>query len=138
MKTPFPARCLAGCLLLAALVFVTTGCGKTEKPTASVSGTIKYNGKPLTVGYVNFLSPSGSGGQSPLDENGGYKIDGPLDVGEYRVYLQAPIPGQNPPGTKPAQAIKYHVTPKFQDPASSGVRIALQAGPNEVPLDLKD
>src|SRR5262245_49102044 len=136
MTTRFPARCLAGGLLLAVAVLVT-GC-KTEKPTASVSGTVKYNGKAQTVGYVNFLSTTGSAAQIPLDENGGYKFDGPLDVGEYKVYLGGPIPGQAPPGTRVAPPPKFNVTPKFLDPQSSGVKVSLKEGANDIPIEFKD
>lgn len=136
MTTRFPTRCLTGGLLLVAVV-VMAGCN-SEKPTASVNGTVKYNGKPMTVGYVNFLSKTGSAAQAALDESGNYKIDGPLDVGEYTVYLGAPIPGQFAPGTKVTAPPKYNVTPKFRDPGSSGVKVTLKAGPNEIPIEMKD
>jgi hypothetical protein len=118
-------------------MFTAAGCN-TKRPAASVSGTVKYNGKPQTVGYVNFLSATGSAAQIPLDENGGYKFDGPLDVGEYKVYLGAPIPGHTPPGTKPAPAGKFNVTQKFLDPNSSGVKVTLKEGANEIPIEFKD
>lgn len=137
MTTSFPARAVTGGLLLAALVLGTVGC-KTEKPTASVSGTVKYRGKPLTAGSVNFLSAKGAGGQGLLDENGNYKIEG-IDVDEYRVYLSAPVPGQFAPGTKaPKEPPKFEVIPKYLQPESSGLTVKIKAGPNEYPIDIKD
>jgi hypothetical protein len=82
MKPGLLPRCLTGVLLLAALVLTATGC-KKEKPTASVSGKVTYNGKPLTGGNVNFVSSSGSAAQSVLGANGEYSIEGPLDAGEF-------------------------------------------------------
>ena len=133
------ARFLAGCSasVLMAAVVLTTGC-KSEKPISSVSGKVTYNGVPLTSGSVNFLSTTGSAGQGLLDETGSYKIDGPLDAGEYQVYLGAPVPGQFAPGSKQAVAPpKFNVAPKFLDPASSGFKVTLKPGPNEVPIDMK-
>ncbi len=138
MTTFFPAR-LAGGLLLAALVLGAIGCTK-EKPMATVSGTVKYNGKPQTVGYVNFLSATGAAAQAQLDENGGFKVDTPIEATEYKIYLGAPIPGQFAPGTKaPTAPAKFNVTPKFLDPQSSGATITLKPGANDgVVIELKD
>ena len=139
MTTRFSARCLAGGLLLVALTLATTGCGGKEKPTASVSGTVKYNGKPQTVGYVNFISATGSAAQMQLDESGNFKSDGPLDAVEFKVYLQGPIPGQVAPGSKPAPTAKFNVTPKFQNPESSGVKVTLKPGANDgIVIEMKD
>lgn len=138
MTTRFPARCLAAGFLLIALVFTTTGCGNTKKSEpASVSGSVKYHGKPLTAGSVNFLSPTGSGGQGILDDNGNYKIEG-LEAGpEYRVYLAPPVPGQFAPGTKaPTAPPKFEVIPKYLNAESSGLKTSFKPGPNEYPIDI--
>jgi hypothetical protein len=131
----FAVRYLARGLL--AFLVLSVGC-KAEKPAASVSGTVTYNGKPQTTGSVNFLSSTGSAGQAQLDESGGYKIDGPLDPGEYRVFLLAPIPGQYRPGTKAPPQPKFGVAAKFLNPASSGVKVVLKPGRNEVPIEMKE
>lgn len=116
---------------------MAVGC-QARKPTASVTGTVTYNGKPQMAGSINFLSATGSGGQALLGESGGYKIDGPLDPGEYRVYLLAPVPEQLPPGTKPTPPRKFTVAARFLNPASSGVKVTLKPGPNEIPIEMKD
>jgi hypothetical protein len=121
---------------LVAFLFLTAGC-KSEKPSAKVTGTVTYNGKPQTAGSINFMSSAGSAAQAKLDGSGGYKIDA-LEPGEYRVFLQAPIPEQLPPGTKVPPAPKFGVAPKFLSPASSGVKITLKPGSNEVPIEMKE
>jgi hypothetical protein len=137
MGNVFPAR-FAGGVLLIAVILGTMGCNK-EKPTATVNGTVKYNGKPQTVGYVNFLSATGSALQLQLDSNGGFKSEAPIEAGEYKVYLGAPIPGQFAPGTKAPTQAKFNVSPKFQDPQSSGYTITLKPGANEgVVIEMKD
>jgi len=128
---------LAG-VLFAVLILAAIGC-KDAKPTGSVSGKVTYNGKPQTVGYVNFLSSTGAAAQAQLDDSGNYKIDSPLEAGEYRVYLGPPIPGQYAPGTKaPTAPPKFTVAPKFQDPNSSGVKVTIKPGANEIPIEMKD
>lgn len=124
-------------LLLAILILTAAGC-KDAKPTGSVSGKVTYNGKPQTTGYVNFLSSTGAAAQAPLDDSGNYKIDSPLEAGDYRVYLGPPIPGQYAPGTKTAAPPKFNVSPKFQDPNSSGVKVTIKPGANEIPIEMKD
>lgn len=119
-----------------AFVVVAVGCN-AKKPPASVTGTVMYNGKSQSAGSVNFLSTSGSGGQAVLDRSGGYKMDG-LDPGEYRVYLLAPTPEQVAPGTKATPQPKFAVAPKFLNPTSSGVKVTLKPGPNDIPIDMKD
>jgi len=110
-----------------------------EERARSVSGSVKYHGKPLTAGSVNFLSTTGSGGQGTLDESGNYKIEG-LEAGpEYKVYLAAPVPGQFAPGTKaPTAPPKFEVIPKYLSGESSGLKFSLKPGPNEYPIDIKD
>jgi len=139
MTTRFPARCFAAGLLFIGLVLTTTGC-KKEKLIASVSGSVKYHGKALTTGAVNFISDTGSAAQGLLDDSGNYKIDGPLDAGaEYKVYLSPPVPGQFQPGTKaPKEPAKFDVLPKYQQPTTSGLKTSLKPGPNEYSIDIKD
>ena len=131
VSVPCLARGLLGFLVL------TAGC-TAEKPIASVTGTVTYNGKPQTAGSVNFLSSTGSAGQALLDGSGGYKIDGPLDPGDYRVYLLAPVPEQRAPGTKTPPPPKLGVAAKFLNPATSGVKVTLKPGQNEIPIEMKD
>jgi hypothetical protein len=134
----FPLSRFAGGLLFVALVLGLFGCSNA-KPTATLSGTVKYNGKPQTVGTVNFLSATGAGAQAQLDENGGFKVDTPIEAGDYKVYLNPPVPGQNAPGTKAAPNVKYNVSPKCQDPQISGVTITIKPGANEgVVIEMKD
>ncbi|MDB5307855.1 MAG: hypothetical protein JWO38_2057 [Gemmataceae bacterium] len=138
MTRRFAARGLGGGLLTVAVVFAAAGCGSGAKPTGTVTGAVKYNGSPVAGGSVNFISTTGSAALALIDEAGGYKIDSPLEAGEYKVYLLPPIPGQLPPGTKPVPVAKFNVPQKFRDPSSSGVTTTVKAGPNEIPIDLKD
>src|SRR5437870_4755063 len=78
---------LSGCLLL-----VFCGCSPSEP---SVSGTVFVDGTPLPMGSITFVPMEGTlgpGGGSAIDE-GKYRIDKGLRVGEYRVQIQGIRPG---------------------------------------------
>ena len=76
---------------LALLSAFALGCDG-GKPTGSVSGTVKYKGAPLAEGDVNFLGKNGAAAVAKIDASGSFKIDGPLDADEYRVYFCSPAP----------------------------------------------
>lgn len=130
-----PAR-TAGGLVLAAVVLAATGCGGGQT-TGSVSGTVTYNGKPVTSGDVNFISSTGTAALAKLDETGGYKIDA-LQAGEYKVYVTPPLPEPQAPGAKAGPPRKFEVPPKFRDATTSGVKVTVKGGSNDLPISLKD
>jgi len=125
--------------LLLATVVLAGGCSN-QRPTGTLSGSVTYNGKPLNIGTVNFLSKSGSAAQAALDENGNFKVDTPIDATEYQVYLAAPVPGQFAPGTKPPPpTARFNVAPKHLDPQTSKVTVTTKSGANEgMVLEFKD
>jgi len=127
-------RALGALLLLAALVLV--GC--KGKPMGSVSGTVKRQGKPVPIGSIQFInSEKGSGASGQLDSNGNYTLEGQIEAGTYKVYLQAPVPEQLPPG-KASKRPPFDVPPKYQDPAQTPFTKEVKEGKNEVNLDLPD
>lgn len=122
-------------------VFVMTlafasGCS-SGPATGTVKGTVTFNGNPVKAGTVNFLSATGAGAQATLDESGHFQFDAPVSAGEYKVYVSAPVPTPQQPGTKSKPMPKFEVSKKFQDPSSSGVTVKVQAGENTIPVELK-
>lgn len=139
MTRRFAARCLAGGALVLVAVFTVVGCGKASKKTGTVTGTVTYKGNPVKSGLVNFLSATGAASQGQIDASGNYKLDAPIEEGEYKVYLQPPIPGQaGPPDKKAVPPPKFEVPEKFQDMAKSGVKVTVKPGENTIPIELKD
>ena len=136
MTTHCSAR-LPGGLISFALALAAAGCGG-DKPAGTVAGTVAYNGSPVTAGSVNFLSKAGTGvaATAKIDESGAYKVDGPLEAGDYAVYVAPPPPEQLPPGTKPPPPRKFDVPPKFRDPGTSGVVVTVKSGKNDLPVEL--
>jgi len=131
---PHLRRALGGLLLLVALVLV--GCkGKQE---GTVSGTVKRQGKPVPIGSVQFInSEKGAGASGQLDSSGNYTLEGKLEAGTYKVYLQAPVPEQLPPG-QVSKRPPFDIPPKYQDPAQTPFTKEVKEGKNEVNLDLPD
>ncbi len=90
-------------LLFGGLAFVI-GCGggSGEKPTASVTGKVTFNGEPVKGGSLNF-APAGGGaepgkpGTAEIGEDGTYSVstygdgDGAV-VGPHTVSYSAPSP----------------------------------------------
>lgn len=62
------------------------GCGEKQPPRAEISGTVKFQGKPVKDGYVVFY---------PLDEWEGFYSQAHIVNGEYSLKKHGPIPGNN-------------------------------------------
>jgi len=101
----------AAALAIAGLFLATTGCGGGGAATASVSGKVTYEGKPVTGGSIGF-SPIGTGsgnpgkaGGSTVQSDGTYTVstygedDGAV-IGKHKVSYTAPQ-GESPGPSKP-------------------------------------
>ncbi len=124
-----------GGLLAAALL--AAGCGAGAKPAGSVAGTVTYNGGPVHSGSLNLISKTGSATLAKIDDGGAFKVDAPVEAGEYKAYVTPPLPEPQAPGTRVAAPKKFEVPPKFQDPATSGVTVVVKAGTNDVTVDFR-
>jgi len=130
-------RRAVGVLLLVGAALALAGC--KGKPTGSVSGKVTYKGQPLTTGEVQFYAPEkGAGAGGKLDGSGNYTLQGAIDVGTYKVYVQPPVPEQLPPGTPPPKAAPFNIPPKYQTPQSTPLTKEVKAGNNDIPIDITD
>jgi hypothetical protein len=69
--------------LLALLLCVpVTGCGPGR---GEVSGTVRYNGKPLPFGAIQFLGPDGVPCSGPIQPDGTFSVQVP--TGEAKVII---------------------------------------------------
>ncbi|MCA9116218.1 MAG: hypothetical protein KDA79_14130 [Planctomycetaceae bacterium] len=116
--------------LLFSLLAMGCGGGAEATPTGEVSGKVTVNGEPLTQGQVNFISAEkGVGGTGELQEDGTYKLDGPLPVGEYKVYISFNIaPSQL--GTAAEDVLKL-VPEKYQTQQTSDLSAKVEADRTE-------
>jgi hypothetical protein len=147
---PPPLLALGAAILLA-------GCGgdPNKPPLGKVSGTVTYNGKPVTSGSVIFTPVAGQGAETgqvatgQLESDGSYTMttfdfgDGVV-LGQHVVTVEArgeDINRLNQP--KPDGTIAYIlpkpiVPPKYTSPATSPLRYTVEAGGKTIDLDLKD
>jgi len=130
---------------LAALA-LAAGCGKGELPTAPVSGTVTFNGQPLTSGKVEFKSEThGISAWGNIQPDGTYQLytygsekspDGAV-LGKHKVAVKVFKEGttsassdEEPGIGKPAIPEHYIYTYK------SGIVEEVKEGPNDIPIKL--
>lgn len=117
--------------------FLLCGCGQDGKPTGTVLGKVTYDGQPLEAGSINFLSSTGIAAQAKLGMGGIFRVDGPLEAGEYKVYLSPPELEPVAPGSKVNPVGKFQVTQKNLEPNTSGVTATVNKGENNLTLEFK-
>lgn len=115
------------CVCLLAGLFGAVGCGKTEAPRAQVSGDVKYQGKPLPVGTVAFVSGTGEVVETGPIKDGRYTV-ARAPVGEVKVSVTTPPPPsamqmrQKVEGKKMEGSVAVVAVPsRYNDPGSSGL-----------------
>ena len=126
---------LSGLLMLLSVV----GCGGPYDATAS--GTVKFNGAPVTRGTVSF-TPQGTGAPAygQIGSDGTFTLrtgrEEGLNSGSYAVTVAAnEAPAPNPKGGPPPMG--KSITPEwYRDAATSGLTIVIEPGANAVNLEL--
>ncbi len=129
-----------GGLLLSVSLF-GCGAGGEVKETGTVSGTVVLDGKPVTKGLVSFsMAAEGAGALADLDANGGFKFEGPLQVGEYVVTVGPP---RQDPNSGPKTFIKIDpkdyasIPKKYYSETTSDLKAHVIEGENKIELELK-
>lgn len=125
------------CLITVNLTLLGCGGGGTSKPTASVSGTVTFNGQPVKAGLVNFESdPPGNAAQGDL-KDGKFTLNGAVFLGKYKVTigpprLAPPVPGQTAPLPNTSDIPKKYETTKTSD-----LTAEVKSGTNNLTFELK-
>ncbi len=134
------------CVVCVAVVLITGGCGGgKEIPLGEVSGTVTYQGKPVTDAIVHFLPENGaSAATAVVDSEGRYTLsthetgDGAV-VGKHKVWFSK----QDPPGgPAPAASDESSLLPEKYRGEKNCAKIPeltkeVKAGSNTIPLELK-
>ena len=79
-------RMLGGSLLLAAIV-----AGGCKPRTGNVSGTVKFEGKPLPGGTITFFDEKNGAFSSAIETDGSYSVTG-VRAGRARIAVAVPLP----------------------------------------------
>ena len=123
---------------LAALVLVAcvVGCHRGEK-LAAVSGTVTFEGEPLTEGVVTFSNPAkGIHMNARLDAQGHYEVrmakGAGLPPGEYQVSVSPPVPDT------PVRMPEFPKIPhKYRDPKTSELSLSLTEDGAILDIDMR-
>lgn len=124
----FVAALISGC-----------GSGAIELPTGQVSGTITFEGAPVTEGFVNLISAeSGRAATLPLGPGGKFAFEEPVVIGPYAVFITPP---EGAPPTlenqSPKQPNPKNIPKKYRSDATTEFKVEVKEGENDFPLDMK-
>jgi hypothetical protein len=125
-------------LVVLSLLLFGTGCTKrTTRVTCSVEGTVSYQGKPISGGFIVFSNLEAGILQSArLEADGRYRL-GEIPVGEYKVYFGDPPP-PGPEETAPtADRSPLPIPQQYKSPETSQLTATLNSGTNKLNFDLK-
>lgn len=140
MRRPLP---ISGWMYTCLLAAILSGC--SGEPLGQISGTVTYQGQPVTSGSVVFEdSSAGISVNAPLGPDGSFTVetfdrDG-LPPGTYQVAVSprgfategAPLVT---PGNESAPASP--IPSKYHTPATSGLTREVKVGENVFKIELK-
>jgi hypothetical protein len=140
----FRQRSVAACLV-ASLCVLASACGQSGPAMGRVSGTVTYQGKPVTAGTVSFIStdttrPNANG---KIGADGSYTLqttepgDG-AQVGDYKIVVSGKNPDElnNPLPGAPIK-VKSALPSKYENPDTSELKATVAPGSQTIPIELK-
>jgi hypothetical protein len=127
---------------LGLLLGLLAGC----QGTGSMSGKVKFQGKPLVYGTVLLIGSDNKSVQAPIQKDGQYDASG-LAPGEIKVAVNSPNPKgvgrftgwrdekkKPPPFEVPGW---FEIPGKYGDVKTSGLTYTIQGGSNPIDIELK-
>jgi len=123
-------------VLAGVLGMVMLGCDK-KPSTGTVEGKVLLNDAPYTNAKVIFLdAKTGSAGSADIQPDGTFRMQAPLKVGKYTVFL-TPKPGAPTEAKEQPTVIDKSVPEKYWNEATSGISVEITEGQNKVTVPLK-
>ncbi|WP_339747013.1 hypothetical protein [uncultured Rubinisphaera sp.] len=129
------------------LTILNVGCGGggPKGPSGTVSGTVTYQGQPVTEGVVNiFNTQSSEGGQGQIKSDGSYQISTPssqVPVGEYDVYVVPPTvttpDSADGPGGEEYKVVE-NIPDKYRSSSTSGLKVTVNEGSNPFNISMDE
>jgi hypothetical protein len=123
----------------AVVAFVAmSGCGEDAAPVSTITGSVTLDGKPVTVGVVQFINEElGVGANAYLDDDGRYHIDTPFLTGRYGAAILPPPPPDPIMGGPPPKG-PFILPEKFASFETSGLSADLVEGRNTIDFALSN
>jgi len=135
------ARRLIGAVgAVGVLLFAGCGGGGSDTPRGDVSGTVTYQGQPVTEGTVNFLSPeTGRSASATLDAQGKFTVDGGVEAGSHVVTITPPFVEVPPGGDEPPPEPKEYanIPEKYRSDTTSDLTAEVKPGKNQFSFELE-
>lgn len=138
MKPNLNMTILRCSLLLLAVVIAGCRDRGVALPTAPVTGTVIYNGKPLGFGKVIFFHPSGHPAGSNIAADGSFKMN--AYTGENRVAIEC-YDVDRPGSTKARSRMgndKSLIPSHYANPSTSGLTFEVKSDENKAEFVLKN
>ena len=132
--------CAFGMLCILVLATIP-GCGGPSgpPPTAQVTGSVTFGGKPVTTGEIWFVATDkGYSANGPIDSSGKFNITENLPPADYKVFITPPRITKPPmPGDVAPAATPLGIPDRYQVESMSGLTATIKAGPNtkDFPLE---
>jgi hypothetical protein len=122
-------------LLLGALLI---GCN-TEAPSSAVTGSVNFDGKPLSSGAVTFWGPDGKANYAGQVKEGKYKVDkAPLGKCKVTVTYVPPAGDAGDPTKKNTDNKIIPIPEKYKAQGTTDLTYEVKTGPNNTyDIDLK-
>lgn len=135
-------------LTIGTACLVLSGCGSSDGlpepagPKASVKGKLTYAGKPVTTGTLLLDSGKGFAVAAPVNPDGTFELKGTkgteFPAGTYTVGISPPNPTTTPvAGGMAPRPIIEGIPVKFYTASTSGVKVEVAAGKQDLNIDLK-
>ena len=130
-------RTLFGAVAVLVALAGAVGCGGP----LTVTGTVKYNSKPLTRGQISFVGADGKSASGTINADGTYVVIG-VPRGEVKVSVTSyHVEGEDKFGLRPlktAPPMKSAIPKKYNDPATSGLRYTIDGRKKTIDFELTD
>jgi hypothetical protein len=116
-------------LMLISIVMLGCGDGRVKLPTAPVAGTVTYQGKPLTAGWIAFVHPSGQGAGADIAADGTFKLAAFQGKNQVAISCYAPEPSNPDPHARPmVQQAKSLIPRRYTNYSTSGLTLEVKPG----------
>ena len=123
--------------VIALIAVAMLGCGGGTKGT--VKGKVTSQNAPLTGYVLNLVwKEKGFSATIPVDAEGAFNLNQPLETGTYVAYLTPKPPEPQPPGAKLKKETVAKIPAKYVDSNKSDLKVTIKPGGNEALLSLTD